>query len=245
MKLMLVALLMLNNIFGKYQCDTYITEHGHKLEIAYISHGSLAMRYDDKTVIYIDPASEIADYNKAPGADYVIVTHGHSDHFDMKAFNAVAKKSTQVICTKEVAEIIGTQCSKVAVLKNGEGTCNIDFCLEAVPAHNHPQNAKFHPAGRDNGYVLDFDGFKVYVAGDTEDIEELKTLKKENIDVAFLPVNQPYTMTVEQAVNAAKMVSPKIFIPYHYGGTDKTTDIDRLARLLKDSGIEVRIRQLQ
>mgnify|MGYP000205328422 CR=1 FL=1 len=110
----------------------------------------------------------------------------------------------------------------------------------AVPAYNTtPGRDKYHPRHRDNGYILTFDGLRVYIAGDTEDIPEMKDLK--DIDIAFLPVNQPYTMTVPQAAKAAKMFSPKILYPYHYGDTK----IGELKDALKGSGIDVRIRELQ
>ena len=104
---------------------------------------------------------------------------------------------------------------------------------------NEPGRDKYHPRHRDNGYILTFDGLRVYIAGDTEDIPEMKGLK--DIDIAFLPVNQPYTMTVPQAAKAAKMFSPKILYPYHYGDTK----IGELKDALKGSGIDVRIRELQ
>ena len=87
----------------------------------------------------------------------------------------------------------------------------------------------FHPQGRDNGFVLTIDGLKIYIAGDTEDIPEMAGLK--DIDVAFLPVNQPYTMTVEQCVNAAKVISPKVLIPYHFSSTDLSSLPDLLPEI--------------
>lgn len=109
-----------------------------------------------------------------------------------------------------------------------------DFILNTTPAHS-----KFHPKGRDNGFVLSLDGFRIYIAGDTENIEEMKDLK--NIDVAFLPTNQPFTMTPEQTSKAASIIKPKVLFPYHYG----ETQINKVEELLKGSGIEVRIRNYQ
>ena len=129
----------------------------------------------------------------------------------------------------------------LVILKNGYTDTSISYMkIEAVPAYNTtPGRDKYHPRHRDNGYILTFDGLRVYIAGDTEDIPEMKDLK--DIDIAFLPVNQPYTMTVPQAAKAAKMFSPKILYPYHYGDTK----IGELKDALKDSGIDVRIRELQ
>ena len=116
-----------------------------------------------------------------------------------------------------------------------------DIKLEAVPAYNTtPGRDKFHPKGRDNGYILTLGGTRIYIAGDTEDITELNQVK--DIDIAFLPVNQPYTMTPEQAIRAAKIIKPRVLYPYHYGETDIYKVKDGLKN---ETGTEVRIRALQ
>lgn len=115
-----------------------------------------------------------------------------------------------------------------------------DIVVEAIPAYNTTEgHLQFHPKGRDNGYIVTIDGLRIYIAGDTEDIPEMANIK--DIDVAFLPCNQPYTMTVEQLVKAAKVVKPKVLFPYHYG----QTDVSQIPALLKDDGIEVRIRHYE
>jgi len=129
-------------------------------------------------------------------------------------------------------------------MKNGDRTRFADVDIEAVPAYNvlhkRDDGRPFHPRGEGNGYVLDFSGFRVYVAGDTENIPEMAALK--DIAVAFLPMNLPYTMTPEMAALAAKTIKPRILYPYHYSGTDPL----QLVELLKDqAGMEVRIRKLQ
>ena len=126
-------------------------------------------------------------------------------------------------------------------MKNGDALqLEPDIKLEAVPAYNTPGRDKFHPKGRDNGYILTLGGTRIYIAGDTEDIPELKQVK--DIDIAFLPVNQPYTMTPEQAIRATRIIRPRILYPYHYGDTD----INKVKDGLKDDKeTEVRIRALQ
>ena len=115
-----------------------------------------------------------------------------------------------------------------------------DFTVEAVPAYNTSEGrTQFHPKGRDNGYILAIDGLRIYIAGDTEDIPEMSAIK--DIDIAFLPCNQPYTMTTEQLVKAAKTVKPKVLFPYHYG----QTDVKGIPSQLKDCGIDVRIRHYE
>jgi L-ascorbate metabolism protein UlaG (beta-lactamase superfamily) len=126
-------------------------------------------------------------------------------------------------------------------MKNGDHlNLGPDIQIDAVPAYNNtPGHLQFHPRGVGNGYVLTLDGLRIYIAGDTEDIPEMKELK--NIDIAFLPVNQPFTMTPEQAAKAARIIHPKVLFPYHYS----ETKIERVAQLLKGSGIDVRIRNYQ
>ena len=164
-------------------------------------------------------------------------THERGDHLDPKRIQAVEKSNTEIIANENSQKKLG----KGKVLKNGDTDTSINYMkIEAVPAYNTtPGRDKYHPRHRDNGYILTFDELRVYIAGDTEDIPEMKDLK--DIDIAFLPVNQPYTMTVSQAAKAARMFSPKILYPYHYGDTK----IGELKDALKGSGIDVRIRELQ
>lgn len=220
-----------------YEKDQFTTRNGKKLEITFIKHGTLMFNYDGK-IIHVDPVTDYADYTQLPKADIILITHEHGDHLDMKAINNIWMNETLIISNGEAYKTI----QKGKTMKNGDNKQITSYLyLEAVPAYNTtPGREKFHPRHRGNGYILHLDGMRVYVAGDTEDIEEMKNLK--NIDIAFLPVNQPYTMTVEQASRAARMFNPKILYPYHYG----ETKINELKDLLSDKqNIEVRIRQLQ
>ena len=188
-------------------------------------------------IIHIDPVGMYADYTKLPKADLILLTHEHGDHLDPVAIAAIKKQATKLVVNGSVYDEI----KEGSVMKNGDENTVDGIKIKAVPAYNTTAGrTQFHPKGRGNGYVLQFGNKCIYVAGDTEDIPEMAQLK--NVDVAFLPVNQPYTMTPEQAAKAAKSFSPKILYPYHYGDTD----IQRLKTLLKDEkGIAVRIRQLQ
>ena len=226
--------------------DNFVTKSGKKLDITFLTHGSLQFTFDEK-VIYADPTSVLVDYTDFPKADYIFATHHHDDHFDLDALEILAKDGTVVVCTDEVAKIIGERADVVVkVLHNGdEAQLESDFAVKAVPAHNHPERYGFHPAGRDNGYIFNFDGLKVYVSGDTEDIDEMKDLAKEELYIAFLPVNQPYTMTIEQAEKAILEIRPQIFYPYHYGKTEVKTDIDLLYARLRHSPMEIRLRRME
>ena len=219
--------------------DTFKTASGREVAITAIKHASLRIRYGDLE-IQVDPVGKgvkpETDYSSFPKADVILVTHEHFDHFDRDAIAALRKDGTQIVANPNVQKMLG---SGVA-LKNGESRKLAEgVTLDAVPAYNTtPGRERFHPKGRDNGYVLTIDGLRVYVAGDTEDIPEMAALK--NIDVAFMPCNQPYTMTPEQLAKAAKTVKPKVLFPYHYS----QTPVKRVAELLADTQIDVRIRKL-
>ena len=220
-----------------FASDSFRTPAGKELTITFIRHGSLLLSYAGKQ-IQVDPISEYADYSAFPKADLILITHAHGDHLDLKAIEALRKTETAVIANPESAEKVG---AIAQVMRNGDSQTWQGVRIEAVPAYNTTEGRdKFHPKGRDNGYVLDFDGFRVYIGGDLEDIPELSELKA--IDVAFLPVNQPYTMTPEQAAHAARVIKPKVLYPYHYS---QTPVAETLPALLEGSGVELRIRALQ
>jgi Predicted Zn-dependent hydrolases of the beta-lactamase fold len=219
-----------------FDVDTFKTQNGQEVKVTFIGHGSLMLTYKNQT-IQVDPVSGYADYSGFPKADVILVTHEHEDHFDAKSIEKLTKKGTLLVVNEAVEAKLG----KGKVLKNGDKLRLLDkVSVEAIPAYNTTAGReKFHPRYRDNGYLLVVEGLKIYISGDTEDIPELKDLKK--VDIAFLSVNQPYTMTVAQAAHAAKIIGPKIFYPYHFGDTD----VRLLKEELKGSGIELRIRKMK
>ncbi len=223
---------------GAFERDTLKTSAGN-LEITFIGHGSLMMRCAGKT-IHVDPWSRLADYQTLPKADLILITHQHGDHMDPQALAALRTDSTVVILTRTCAEEVkgGT------VMNNGDSRRLLGITVDAVPAYNlehrRPDGTPFHPKGEGNGYILTFGKTRVYIAGDTENTPEMKALK--NIDVAFLPMNLPYTMTPEMVADAAKAFRPKILYPYHFGDTD-TRVLESLMRDVK--GTEVRIRNMK
>ena len=221
----------------KFEQDIIKTGTGD-LRIIFIGHGTLMFTFGGKT-IHVDPVGGEADYAGMPRADIILLTHEHGDHLDPKAIEILRKDGTQLVLTKTCAERVAG-----LVMANGDVQTVQGMKIEAVPAYNivHMRSAgnPFHPKGRGNGYVITFGDKRVYVAGDTENTPEMKQLK--NIDVAFLPMNLPYTMTPEMVADAAKAFKPKILYPYHYG----QTDTNKLVGLLKDSkDIEVRIRNMR
>ncbi len=213
--------------------DTLKTRSGHDFTLDFFGHASLLIGYGGRQ-IYFDPVSAFADFTKAPKADFIFVTHPHDDHFDPRAIEMLSTPDTIVHdhTTLHPGEHV--------TLWSGVDAATV----EVIPAYNTtPDHLKFHPReARYNGYLLTLGGTRIYIAGDTELTPEMRSLK--NIDIAFLPVNQPYTMTVDQAVEAVKAMRPAIFYPYHYGQVDEKTDIERLERKLQ--GVtEVRVRPME
>ena len=220
-----------------FEKDTIQTNAGD-LEITFIGHGTLMLRFNGK-IIHVDPWGQLADYTQMPKADIILITHEHRDHLDPKAIENVRTGKTILILTK----ICAKQIEGGTVMNNGD-TQEIDgINIEAVPAYNieHQRSPgiPFHPKGDGNGYIVTFGGKRVYIAADTESTPELKAIK--NIDIAFLPMNLPYTMTPEMVADASKALKPKILYPYHFGDTDTT----KLTELLKnEQEIEIRIRKM-
>jgi L-ascorbate metabolism protein UlaG (beta-lactamase superfamily) len=223
---------------NSFERNVFKTDAG-ELKITFIGHASLMFECGGK-IIHIDPFTEQADYLKMPKADAILITHNHPDHLDVKAVNAIRKEGTQIIIAGDCLEKIPDG----VVMKNGEKRKVLGFEVEAVPAYNivhlRPDGGPYHPKGEGNGYIITFGRTRVYAAGDTENTPEMKALK--NIDIAFLPMNLPYTMTPEMVADAAKAFSPKILYPYHYGKTDPKAMVE-LLKYAKD--IEVRIRKME
>jgi L-ascorbate metabolism protein UlaG (beta-lactamase superfamily) len=222
----------------KFETDIIKTSAGD-LKITFVGHGTLMFNFGGK-VIHVDPYSNLADYNTLPKADLILLTHEHPDHLDLKALNAIRTGKTVVVLT----EACGKQVQGGIVMMNGEVNTWEGLKVEAVPAYNivHKRDTgqPFHPKGVGNGYIITFGDKRVYVAGDTENIPEMKGLK--NIDIAFLPMNLPYTMTPEMVADAARVFKPKILYPYHFGETDTS----KVGSLLKETPeIEVRIRKMK
>lgn len=221
-----------------FETDKFETSGG-PLSITFIGHATLMFQWKG-LVIHVDPVSREANYRKLPDADLVLITHEHGDHLDPAALGEIVTDKTMIILTQKCYE----KYPHGRVLANGDETEFKGIHIKAVPAynlvHHRPGGAPFHPKGDGNGYLLSFGDKTVYVAGDTENIPEMKNLK--NIDIAFLPMNLPYTMTPEMVADAAKSFHPTILYPYHYGNTDTKKIVSLLSN---EKGIEVRIRKMK
>jgi L-ascorbate metabolism protein UlaG (beta-lactamase superfamily) len=242
LSLAMVMLLMVGagavNAQEKFDSDVIKTGAGD-LTITFIGHGTLMFAFGGK-VIHVDPVGQYADYGKLPKADLILITHEHRDHLDLKAVETLRQPGTQVVLTRATA----AQVPGSLVMANGEVKTVAGLTIAAVPAYNlvhkRDNDEPFHPKGQGNGYVITFGDQRLYVAGDTENTPEMKALK--SIDIAFLPMNLPYTMTPEMVADAARAFKPKVLYPYHFGKADTA----RLVALLQGAPeIEVRIRKME
>jgi len=221
-----------------YEVDEFLTKNGRTVKIHALVHASMWIEAGDMH-IYVDPVTKLGnrkiDCSAMPKADVILVTHEHYDHLDKDAIRQLTKDGTQLIMNPAGAKAFG----KGQSIANGDKLqLKDDVSVEAVPAYNTTKgHTQFHPKGRDNGYILTIDGLTIYIAGDTEDIEEMASIS--GIDIAFLPCNQPYTMTPEQVVKVAKLIRPKVLFPYHYSDTD----LSAIPAQLPD--IDVRIRHYE
>jgi L-ascorbate metabolism protein UlaG (beta-lactamase superfamily) len=216
--------------------DSFETSKG-RLVITFFGHASLMLEAGN-VAIYVDPVSIEANYAKLPKANLVLITHEHDDHLDLKALALLTEPATKTVISQSCKGKI----EKAIVMLNGDEQTFGDFHIKAVPAYNIVNSNKgvlYHPKGNGNGYVITFGNKKIYIGGDTENIPEMANL--QNIDIAFLPMNLPFTMTPQMVADGAKSFMPKILYPYHTGETDTQLLVD----LLKGSPIEIRIRKMK
>lgn len=176
-----------------------------------------------KGTIYVDPVGDAAQYQGLPDADLILITHEHGDHYNEETLAGITKDGTQIITNPGVfAKLSDGLKSKASEVANGGVAQFADLSIEAIPAYNLTKERKnFHPEGRDNGYVLNFEGFRVYISGDTKDVLEMRAL--ENIDLVFVCMNLPFTMDVNAAASAVSEFQPSYVYPYHYRGRDNGT----------------------
>ncbi len=221
-----------------FETDIVTTSEG-RVQITFLGHASLEMDFHGRH-IYVDPCTEVADLSKMPKADIILFTNDHKDHFDLKALEELRSEDTLVVLT----ELCAAKYAEGIVMKNEDVKIVQGVRIEGVPAYNivHKRVSGFpyHLKGMGNGYIITFGDTRIYIAGDTEKIPEMDELG--DIDVAFLPVALPDTMTVEMAADAVQVIKPKVFYPYRYGDTD----ISELKELLRcQSETEVRVRNMK
>ncbi|WP_424927090.1 MBL fold metallo-hydrolase [Amaricoccus tamworthensis] len=201
--------------------DTFSSDAGD-ITIHPIEHASFVMETPLGT-IHVDPVGEASAYADLPAPELILITHEHGDHYNVDTLTALAGENTRIISNPAVHDMMPPELQeKTTAIGNGENASWGDLGISAIPAHNTTEDRmQFHPPGRDNGYVLDFNGFRVYISGDTEDIPEMRAL--ENIDLAFVCMNLPFTMDATAAASAVLEFQPTYVYPYHYHGRDGGT----------------------
>ena len=229
-------------IAGSSADSTIETGQG-PLAIHPVEHASFVMLWNDMTIA-VDPIGGEAPYGAFGKADLILITHIHGDHLSVDTVKGLTGSSTLIIAPPSVAEKFSEDDrGRITVVGNGETVNWGESLIEAIPMYNiTPDRQDFHPKGRGNGYVVTLGGARIYIAGDTEDIPEMRAL--ENIDAAFVCMNLPYTMDVASAADAVLEFKPKVVFPYHYRGKGGMSDLDEFRALVaEDPTIEVRVLQ--
>ncbi|RMA58672.1 MBL fold metallo-hydrolase [Ulvibacter antarcticus] len=213
------------------------------LNIIPISHATMILEWDNIT-IYVDPVGGAKAFEGQKAPDIILVTDIHGDHMNVETIASISGANTNIIAPKAVADKFSEAITNpVLVLNNGDTGNTNGFQIEAIPMYNLRQEAlKFHEKGRGNGYVLENDDIRVYISGDTEDIPEMRNLK--DIDIAFVCMNLPYTMTVESAANAVLDFNPKKVYPYHFRGTEGLSDVEKFKSIVSESNPDIQVIQL-
>lgn len=213
------------------------------ISIQPIDHATLALGWQDKTIV-IDPSTDPKNLQNIAAPAFVLITDIHGDHFNVSSLENLDLGKATLIVPQAVADQLPQKYRKqMRILKNGENFTSSGIAIEAIPMYNLPEKADaFHTKGRGNGYVITLGNKRIYISGDTEDIPEMRTLS--NIDIAFVCMNLPYTMTVQQAADAVLAFKPKVVYPYHYRGQNGKSDIKRFQELVntKDKNIQVILR---
>ncbi|MEJ8756575.1 MBL fold metallo-hydrolase [Pontibacter sp. H259] len=239
---MICCLAILQVYAQQAKFDMVKTDKG-QLKIQPITHGSLVMQWNGKT-IYVDPYGGAELYKGIAKPDLILITDIHGDHLDVKTLDALDTKKSVIVAPQAVADQIPEKYkSMVTVIGNGQNINQLGIPIAAIPMYNLPEAADAkHVKGRGNGYVLNIGGKNIYIAGDTEDIPEMRALA--NIDVAFVPMNLPYTMDINQAASGVLAFKPKVIYPYHYRGTEGLADVEAFKKMIneQDKNIEVRLR---
>ncbi len=238
-----LLIFLTNILFAQRPATDQIEAADGPITIQPVFHGALVLTWNNKT-IYIDPYGGTKAYVGLAAPDLVLITDIHQDHLNTETLKSIVTTNVTFIVPKAVADKLPPDIkSKIIVLDNGVTKLEKGISISSVPMYNLPETSDSrHPRGRGNGYVLDIGGKMIYISGDTEDIPEMRTLK--NIDVAFVCMNLPYTMDIDQAASAVLDFKPKIVYPYHYRGHDGLSDIEKFRKIVNtaNENIEVRLR---
>ncbi len=222
--------------------ETPISKAEPSIDIQPISHATMILDWEN-TSMYFDPVGGKEAFEGKKDPDIIFVTDIHGDHLNVETLQAVMKDS-QIIAPRAVIDQLPDNLKEgVIELGNGESTDFEGFTITGVAMYNLREEAlKYHEKGRGNGYIIEKDGYRVYISGDTEDIPEMRNLK--DIDLAFVCMNLPYTMTVESAASAVADFKPKTVVPYHYRGMDGFADVDAFEKMVNEKAPEVEVNRI-
>ncbi len=238
----LLVFFFTNGFSQKASKDIFETKNG-TITIQPVLHSSLIITYNN-TTIYVDPYGGIEKYKDYKNPDIVLITDIHGDHLDLKTLDSINTSTSEIITASSVLKLLpSTYKSKTTVLKNGQGIHRSDIFIKAIAMYNLPEEKDSkHPKGRGNGYILTIDDTQIYISGDTEDTAEMRSL--QNIDIAFVCMNLPYTMDINQAADAVLAFQPKVVYPFHYRGQNGFSDVEEFKNLVnsKNNQIDVRLK---
>lgn len=239
---MLITLVFFGiNFFTSYSEES-VAVNG--FQVHPVEHSSFAMSLDE-VVILNDPVGDVADYADFIQPDLILLSTVFEDHLDVVLLGQLVGSSTIIIAPEAVVEELTEDlAAKTVMMGNGDKHSVYGVEIEAMPMYNITESNLGHKnvRGAGNGYVLEKDGFRVYIAGDTEDINEMRTL--ENIDVAFIPMSSPDTMRVDVAADAVLDFAPEKVYPYHYLGESGTlSDVEEFARIVQVGNPEIKVVQ--
>lgn len=243
--ILFVVLIICSNLLWSQKTDVdFVKTMFGNLKIKPILHSSLVLTHMNKT-IYVDPYGGAKLYKGLPSPDIVLITDIHGDHLNQQTLDSIDTSKSIFIVPEAVASKLPKKYnSKVVILKNGQGVHRLNYFIRALPMYNLPEEPDSkHPKGRGNGYLINVDDKSIYISGDTEDINEMRNL--QNVDIAFVCMNLPYTMDINQAANAVLEFQPKIVYPFHYRGKDGYSDVKEFKNLVqkKNKNIDVRLRE--
>lgn len=243
MKLLISILFCFTGFWGFSQTDTVATSDGN-LMITPILHATMVLEWNDKT-IFVDPYGGAEKFTDFPDPDLILISDIHGDHLNKETLEALNLENAELIAPQAVIDQLGdVTFAKTWSLGNGNEMSWMKMKVQAIPMYNLPETADSrHPKGRGNGYVLTMGDKRIYISGDTEDIPEMRAL--EDIDIAFVCMNLPYTMDINQAADAVLEFRPKVVYPFHYRGSEGLSDVESFQMMVSKSNpdIEVRLRQ--
>lgn len=210
------------------------------IEVIAIEHATGIIIWDN-THIYMDPTGGAESFAGQPRANIILVTDIHGDHFSTSTLEATLGDAALIVPQVVKDQLPENLASRAIVLANDQTVSEQGFSITATPMYNLPgsENEKFHTKGRGNGYLIEKDGIRVYIAGDTAGTPEMRALT--NIDIAFIPMNLPYTMSVEEAADAVLAFKPKVVYPYHFRGPEGLADVETFKSLVNAGNSEIEV----